>query len=470
MPLATFRRSVFGLLVLLAAPPATGQEPNPSESAILLAQPRADYQARRRVLIERLAKEGGRGDVVAVLRGGEDAGKEDFEEGRFRQRNDFAYLTGVDTPGAWLVVLPKSKRATLYLPPKAGPSVMNGENNHPGPGKEAAEALGFDDVRPTTKLLGDVFAAIADPIHPVRHADASVVYLLRPSPAAVDVGSDARLARFLREGAPNADFRDLATVLGEMRKIKSDGEIALLQKAIDITGEANEEVMRTIKPGLFEYQLEAKIHAAFTDGGAMRAGFASIVGSGPNGTIPHYFANSRRMLDGELVVVDIGAEYQLYTADVTRTYPVNGKFTPRQRELYQLVLDAQTATEESMRKGETQLGGTTQFVMAYLRKSPLRAKDSDGVEYTMDHFLIHGVSHYLGMDVHDVGIYAPPLKSGAVFTIEPGLYIKPENIGIRIEDDYLLTDHGLVKLSKNIASTPDEIEAKIAGSRKKDQN
>lgn len=461
-----FRGTVVGVLVLVAAVPARCQDAKPPDAPLLLSLPKADYQARRRVLIEGLLKADAHREVVAVLRGGDDAGKEDFEEGRFRQGNDFAYLTGVDTPGAWLVVLPKSNRATIYLPPKAGPSIMNGAVSHFGPGKEAAGALGFDEVRSTNTLMGDLFAAIGDPIRPVPGAGGSVVYLFKPDPAALDARPDARLARFLREGAPNATFRDLAPVVGELRKIKSPAEIALLQKAIDITGEANEEVMRTIKPGLFEYQLEARIHGAFTDAGALRPGFASIVASGPNGTIPHYFANNRKMLDGELVVVDIGAEYHLYTADVTRTYPVNGKFTPRQRELYQLVLDAQAATEESMLKGETELGGTTRFVMAYLRKSPLRARDEAGREHTMDHFLIHGVSHYLGMDVHDVGSYDPPLKPGAVFTIEPGLYIKSENIGIRIEDDYLMTDHGPVKLSKNIVSTPDDVEAKIARARK----
>jgi Xaa-Pro aminopeptidase len=464
-----FPRLALALIALVSIAPARGQDAKPSEQPQLLAQPRADYQARRRALIESLAKEGNRSPVVAVLRGGDDTGKEDFEEGRFRQGNDFAYLTGVDTPGAWLVVLPKSKTATLYLPPKSGFSVMNGENRNFGPGKEAAEALGFDAVEPTSKLLGDLFAAIADPMRPNRFGGGgSIVYLAKPNAAALDARPDAKFTRFLREGAPGTSFRDIAPVIGELRKIKTPTEIALLQKAIDITGEANEEVIRTIKPDLFEYQLEAKIQGAFMNGGAMRPGFASIVGSGPNGTIPHYFANNRKMLDGELVVVDIGAEYELYTADVTRTYPVNGKFTSRQRELYQLVLDAQAATEESMRKGETELGGTTQFVMGYLRKSPLRAKDADGSEHTMDHYLIHGVSHYLGMDVHDVGSYAPPLKPGAVFTIEPGLYIKTENIGIRIEDDYLMTDSGLVKLTKNIASDPAEIEAKIARARKKE--
>ena len=195
----------------------------------------------------------------------------------------------------------------------------------------------------------------------------------------------------------------------------------MLQKAIDITGEADAEVMKVIRPDLFEYQLEAKVLDAFTNGGALRLGFASIIGSGPNSTIPHYFANSRRMKDGDLVVVDIGGEYDLYTADVTRTFPVNGKFTPRQREIYQLVLDAQLAAEKHMEPDRTRLIEMTGFVSNYLRNSPLRAKDVDGQEHTMDHFFIHGLSHYLGLDVHDVGDTTKPMKPGEVFHDRAGL-------------------------------------------------
>src|SRR5262249_52978101 len=152
---------------------------------------------------------------------------------------------------------------------------------------------------------------------------------------------DARFIRLLKEGAPATDFLDLAPILGELRKAKTPTELALLQKAIDITGAAQDRVLRYIRPGLYEYQLEGFVHGTFLDGGALRAGFASIIGSGPNATIPHYFDNNRRLEDGDLVVVDIGAEYRYYTADITRTYPASGTFTPRQKELYRLVLDAQ---------------------------------------------------------------------------------------------------------------------------------
>ncbi len=198
----------------------------------------------------------------------------------------------------------------------------------------------------------------------------------------------------------------------------------------------------------------------------MRPGFKSIVGSGPNSTIPHYFASSRQMVDGDLVVVDIGAEYQLYTADITRTYPVNGKFTPRQREIYQLVLDAQSEAARQVKPGETRLLQMNGIVRPFLKNSPLRARDANGQEHTMDYFFIHGLGHYMGMDVHDVGDAMRPMQVGEVFTIEPGIYIKSENLGVRIEDDYVVTATGAEKLSKNIPSSPDEVEARIAKSRK----
>lgn len=445
---------------------ASAQDTKPTDEPMLLAQPRVDYQNRRRDLIEKLAKSSG-GETLVILRGEDDRDKEDFEEGRFRQRKDFAYLTGVEIPGSWLVILPNKKKSILYLPPVVRGFGLGGDNTNLGAGVKAAEVLGFDSVESTSKLYGDLFTAIADPVRS-GSPDIGTVYVLTPNPRVSDTRPDAKLVRFLKEGAPNASFKDLAPTLGEMRKFKTTTEMALLQKAIDITGDANEAVIRTIRPGLYEYQLEAVIHGAFTNGGALRPGFASIVGSGPNSTIPHYFANNRQMKDGELVVVDVGAEYNLYTADITRTYPVNGKFTPRQRELYQLVLDAQTEAAKQMKPGETRLLQMTGFVSNYLRKSPLRAKDENGVEQTMDHFFIHGLGHYLGMDVHDVGNGMVPMKVGEVFTIEPGIYIKSENIGIRIEDDYLMTSEGPLKLSKNIVSTPDEIEAKLAASRKKD--
>jgi Xaa-Pro aminopeptidase len=456
------------LVVVLLVPspaPAQTKSTDPTQTSTeaprLLGQPAADYQARRRELMRRVKEAEPRRETIVVLRGDDDQDREDFEEGRFRQSNPFAHLTGVDIPGASLILLPGQGRETLYLPPKPGGSASS----------EASEAgaLGFAEVKPTARFLGDLFSAIGDPGRRMRRRMAggggSVVYLLTPDPRPEANGRDARFTRFLREGAPGTTFRDIAPILGELRKAKSPVEIALLQKAIDITGEAQADVVRTLRPGLFEFQIEAKILGAFLDGGALRPGFSSIVGSGPNSTIPHYFLSARRMNEGELVVVDIGAEFQYYTADITRTYPVGGRFTPRQREVYQLVLDAQAEAARRAKPGETRLAEMTGWVKEFFRKSPLRAKDQEGREQTMDRFFIHGLGHYLGMDVHDVGDITRPIQPGEVFTIEPGLYIKSEDLGVRIEDDYLMTKDGPEKLSKAIPSDPDEVERRLAQSR-----
>lgn len=430
------RLALLAATLALLNPPAIAQEPAP-----LLGQPRADFQARRREVARQV--ESG----IVVVRGTTIGGREDFEEGRFRQSNPFAYLTGVEVPGASLIIRPSPDGETIYLPDRRA---------------DSDETFGIAKVAPASRFLADLFGAVAD-----ARAQGSrpVVYLLSPRPSERAQNPDARFVRWLREGLPDVDFRDLAPVLAEMRKAKSPAELDLLRRAIAITGDAQDAVMATIRPGLKEYQLEARVLGAFLDGGALRPGFASIIGSGPNATIPHYFESSRTIEDGDLVVVDIGAEYRYYTADITRTYPANGRFTPRQREVYQLVLDAQADAAAWMKPGVTRLNEMTHHTREYLRSSPLRARNRDGQDQTMDRFFIHGLSHYLGMDVHDVGDMARPIQVGEVFTIEPGIYIKGENIGVRIEDDYLMTEHGPEKLSGAIVSDPDEIEKRIAAAR-----
>ncbi len=397
-----------------------------------------------------------------MLRGADDPDL----EGAFRQSNNFAYLTGVDVPSAYLVLLPDDGRATLYLPP-VNPHTGGFVESRPGPGPEAAERFGFERVESTATLLGDLFGAIHDPIVPTFRLDAAIVVTEDPDPKPSAASPQAQLSRLLHLGAPQTRFVDVAPFLGAMRKIKSESELALLRRAIDITGASLDEVMETLGHGRREFQLKGQILGTFLSEGAQGAGFASIVGSGPNGTIPHYFGNLRKLETGDLVVVDIGAEYQYYTADITRTYPVSGHFNDRQRAIYQLVLDAQKAVEAEMKPGETKLTDMTRFTRDFFDESPLRAKDENGEEFAMGHFFIHGLGHNLGMDVHDVGGYAEPVQVGEVFTIEPGLYIPSENIGVRIEDDYLMTEDGPLKLSKDIPSDPDAIERRIAEIRAK---
>lgn len=476
----------FGLLVLIGITstlPAqeAGVKPEAEPGVdvpprLLLGQPVEEYQGRRKALMERIEEaelEGGTAGGVArffsrsrprepivVLRGADSA---DLES-KFRQANDFAYLTGVDVPSAFLVIYPDRDESVLYLPPGGSGGDPLGERPL-GPGEVAASRFGFDRVESTEQFLADLLGAVGDPLVRSRAGSSATLYVLEPDSDQAD-GPERRLIRLLKDAAPNTRFRDVSPMIHAMRKVKSEAELALIQRAIDITGDAQRAVMATIRPGVYEYGLEGALMGRFIGGGALRAGFPSIVGSGPNATIPHYFANNRQTEAGDLVVVDIGAEYMNYTADITRTFPVNGTFTPRQRELYHLVLDAQQAVEAEMKPGETRLSDMTAFTREFFDKSPLRARDQDGQEQPLGRFFVHGLGHYLGMDVHDVGSYAEPVQVGEVFTIEPGLYIPSENIGIRIEDDYVMTEHGPRKLSGDIPSDPDTIEQIIAESRR----
>ena len=468
-----------GLLLALAAPGLRADEPaRPPKS--LLDQPPSEYKARRQALMKRIKEADAVGGLVRAA-GGDGAAEatrrpsgpvvvlvgetDEPEDGRYRQRNDFAYLTGVETPHAAMILWPAENREVLYLPPRdkreeawTGPKI--------GPGSEGVAATGFDKVEPTSSFHGDLFDAIGETGKRSFGRRQTSVFLFTPDPRPGAGGPVAGLARMLKEAAPHARYRDLAPFLAVLRKVKSPAEVALLRKAIAITGDAQTAALRTIGPGVPEYKVEGAILGAFISGGGMRAGFPSIVGSGLNSTVLHYNANRRSMESGDLVVVDIGAEYAYYTADITRTYPVSGKFTPRQREIYQLVLDCQSACAAEFKVGKSTLQGQNAFAHAYMAKSPLRAKDEGGVEQTMDHFFIHGLGHYLGMDVHDVGDTGKPCGPGEVFTIEPGIYIPSEGFGVRIEDDYLVTKDGLEKLSKDIPAEVGDIERLMAEARK----
>jgi Xaa-Pro aminopeptidase len=447
----------------------------------LLEQPLSEYKARRQALMKRV-KEADAGATLLRPRGGDGAAEgtrrssgpvivlvgetEEHDDGRYRQLNDFLYLTGVTTPHAALILRPAEGKEALYLPPRdkreeawTGPKI--------GPGPEGVAATGIESVEPTSAFLGDLFDAIGDTGKRSSGHRPATIFLLTPDPQPNAGGPAAALARLVKEGAPQARSRDLAPLLGELRKVKSPPEIALLRRAIAITGDAQAQAIRTIGPCVPEYKVEGAILGAFISGGGMRAGFPSIIGSGPNSTILHYNANRRTMQSGDMVVVDIGAEYSYYTADITRTYPVSGNFSPRQREIYQLVLDCQSACAAEFKVGKSTLQTQNAFAKAYMARSPLRAKDEEGVEHTMDHFFIHGLGHYLGMDVHDVGETGKPCQPGEVFTIEPGIYIPGEGLGVRIEDDYLVTKDGLEKLSKDIPCEVEEIERRMAEARGK---
>lgn len=457
---------LLGAMMLSQAVAASAQADGYDEPGVrLLNQPLGEYRARRQKVLSEI-KDG----VVVILGNVEE---ETGIEQRYRQNNWMGYLTGVRTPGAALLLVPQGlpslggAREIVFIPPR-DLMMEQWTGVQLAPGEEAARAFGVERV---LSMEDDFWPRLKEAAALPAFKDAqgkSRMKLYTRAPLQPKNGSVLEYL-FIEQAVkelPGVEVvrgpQSVLYMIGEMRKFKSASEIALLQKAIDITGDAHRDIALNLRPGLYEYQIQAILESAFMRGGAERPGFPSIVGSGIYSTILHYSENRKRIDDGDLIVCDIGAEYSLYTADITRTYPANGKFTPRQREIYQLVLDAQTAAAAHYKPGMTHQD-LHNFVRDFFRKSPLRAKEVDGKEYPMDKFFIHQLGHYLGMDVHDTGNYMKPMQPGEVFTIEPGIYIQSEKLGVRIEDDYMVMPDGtLRKMSARIPSTIDEIERIMA--------
>lgn len=398
--------------------------------------------ARRAALIERV------GGGMAIFGSEElrDIERDYPQDSDFRQDNHFFYLTGLETPASWLVLRggePGGGTVTLYLPPRDPPS-ERWTGPKLGPGPEATRLTGITDVRSAEAFESDVAAWLAGL---GRSGSAAAAYVSQGSPAHRELIK--RLA-----GSYRGSVADAAELLAQMRLVKDDEELRRLRKAIEITGEAHREGMRLTAAGLFEYHVEAAVEYVFRASGAERVGFPSIIGSGPNSVTLHYDKNRRQTRDGELVVIDIGAEFGYYTADVTRTIPVSGTFTPRQRAVYELVLGAQEAALKAVRPGVTtkELDAVARVYMDG------HSGDLCGSQ-SCSRYFVHSLSHWLGMDVHDVGDYQSRLEPGMVLTIEPGIYIPDEELGIRIEDDVLVTSEGGELLTAEAPRTPDAIEA-----------
>lgn len=263
-------------------------------------------------------------------------------------------------------------------------------------------------------------------------------------------------AKMINERYPYIEIKNAYYDIAKLRVIKSDEEIQLMKKAIEITQEGIENMIDNIKPGMMEYEIEAYFDFTLKKNGIYEKAFKTIAASGKNATILHYVENNCRAEDGDLILFDLGAQYKYYNADISRTFPVNGKFTERQKQVYNVVLKAKEAVEEAARPGlpYKELNEIAKKVLAEgCKELGLIRDDKELVKY-----YFHSVSHYLGLDAHDIGIYNTVLKPGMVITNEPGLYIEEEGIGIRIEDDLLITEDGCENLSKDILKTVEEIE------------
>ena len=443
MPTPAFEPTAAPAAAFVTAPPAPLDGFSPEE-----------FRARRNALRAACP------DGIVLLRGATE--DEVVKPGNFRQNSAFWYLTGVDTPGAYLVLLPEGVsarvgnkelspevREILFLPAR-NPATETWTGPKLGPGEETEKATGIAKVVDASGVLSALQAWIG------RNPR---VYILTP------YGDNARLSpvyalmRRLQEVAPVVQFRDIALPLGRLRMVKSPAEIERLSQAIAITQEGQRVARQLItsRSVAHEHEVEAAIYAAFRSRGA-HLGFACIVGGGINGAILHYEDNDQPLRTGDAVVIDIGARFGHYTGDLTRTYPFGGTFSPRQREIYSLVLDAHERAISGYRPGIDTLQDLTDRCKAFFKDSPLRGIDSAGKEQTLDVFMPHGLSHHLGLDVHDVGDRELPLSPGNVITVEPGLYLPTEGIGVRIEDDYLVTPTGLERLGPPLEKSLAEIE------------
>jgi Xaa-Pro aminopeptidase len=417
-------------------------------------QPSADYHARREALAKKVSS-------VVVLFAPLEAN--DAEYG-FRQEDNFYYLSGVNVPGAALLVAPalaadndspsREYSEILFLPPRSpriekftGPK-LGAEN------PEASKITGFDHVEEMAKLPDEVTKAIGQR-RPVLFTDVA---------SDGEASASAEPLRFLKRTNAFLFFENVKPQLTTLRTNKDAGEVALIRKAVDASVSAHAAAMKAVKPNVPEFEISALMQYEWGKRGCERPSYSPIVGSGHNSTVLHYMENTNTMKSGDVVVIDAAGEYSMYAADITRTLPVNGRFTPRQREIYDIVLGAQEAAAAAFLSGKSMLFGDSDDSLNKVAKDYIKAHGKDLHGQSLDQYFIHGLGHYIGLNVHDAGDYKVPLGPGAAFTIEPGIYIPEENIGVRIEDDYYVDPDGkLVKLSAALPSKAADVEKAMAG-------
>jgi len=382
----------------------------------------------------------------------------------FHQESNFYYLTGWTEPGAALLIAPATEAKgdttssrpyteILFLPARnlteerwLGPKL--------GPGDaEVTKITGFDRVEPLDKMHDDVTAILS--------SGRAAVYS--------DLGSyneesaSTEPLAWLRRGQAfggAGGFQDVKRLIAQLRTLKDPGEIDLVVKTTRASMAGHVAALKAIHPGVNEREIQALMQYEYQRRGCERSAYAPIVGSGFNSTVLHYSADSATMQSGDVVVMDVAGECSMYASDITRTAPVNGRFTPRQREIYKIVLGAQQAAMQAFKAGSSYLrrgeGGSLDKVARDYINS--HGKDLHGD--SLGKYFIHGLGHHVGLDVHDAGDYSIPLDKGMVFTIEPGIYIPEEKLGVRIEDIYYVNQQGnLVQITKDLPHTADEVEA-----------
>ena len=430
------------------------------------------FAERRQQLLDAMGP-----DAVAILVGARLVTRSADTEFPFRQDSDFWYLTGFDHPDAIAILSTRQgPRFTLFVQPRdAAAETWTGYR----PGLEGALAeYGAEAAYPREELLDTLPEILrgADRLYHALGRDAEIDARI--------VSLQEEIRRQSRSGTlPAREIIDPRGLVHEMRLFKGEAEIELMQHAADISLEAHAAAARLAQPEHFEYEIEAELGRVFRARGGAGPAYGTIVGGGRNATILHYIRNDQKLQSGDLVLVDAGVEYQGYASDVTRTYPVGGHFEPASRDLYEVVLAAQLAAIDVARLGTTlpDVHSTAVRVLCegMVSLGILKGNVDDLIEREAYRcYYMHGTSHWLGLDVHDVGAYVRrnrdgeakprPLELGMAFTIEPGLYIGAEDpdapnafkgIGVRIEDDIVVTNEGILNLNRGIPKKVDEIEA-----------
>lgn len=388
---------------------------------------------------------------MLILFAGEAPQKSADEAYSFTPNRNFYYMTGINREKMILMITKVNKKVnqTLFIE-KADPVLEKWVGKRMTV-EEAKEASGIENIQ----YLEDFEGAVA---RLMLNYKMKKLYLDLERSVWDSIPTVSNIfAKSIKERYPELSIKNIYQDICSLRLIKTEEEIAEIKKAIEITNEGIKSLMTNAKPGMMEYQIEANFDYVLKCSGVTDYAFKTIAASGINGTVLHYSQNNSKTQDGDLILFDLGAQWNYYNADISRTFPLNGKFTERQKEIYNIVLKAMADTMAVIKPGVlyTKLNETTRASLAEsLKKIGLIKEDAE-----LSKYYYHNVTHYLGLDTHDVGSRELELKPGMVLTVEPGLYIEEEKIGIRIENDVVVTDDGCEDLAKDIIKSVEDIEA-----------
>ena len=383
----------------------------------------------------------------------------------FKQSADIFHLSGIDQEESILVIFPDA-----YKPEHREMLFLKETNEHiaiwEGAKLTKQQAFEVSGIR-SVFWLND-FERVFKEV--MSHAECAYLNTNEHLRATIEVETrEARFVKWCKATYPVHEYERAAPIMHQIRAIKNEHEIAVMQTVADITAKSYDRILKFLKPGVWEYELEAEFMHEFLMNRSRGFAYTPIIGGGFNACVLHYIENNDQCQDGDLVLFDVGAEYANYACDVTRCFPVNGKFTERQKQIYNAVLRVKRGAEKLLYVGNNLVDyhkGVGELMTKELVDLKLitmdDVKNEDPAWPAYKKYFMHGTSHYLGIDVHDVGLWTGTIEEGMVFTCEPGIYIPEEKLGIRIEDDLVITKKGLINLTKAIPIEVEEIEEAMA--------